>query len=557
VWNELMRGRGVWLACVLALVGLQTARQTWSARVESQTFDEGLHLASGYMFLVTGEYRMDIEHPPLGRVLNALPLLFMGLDPHLDGDGWKRGDAIEQGRALLYQQKSYRPEQILFRARLVTIALTALLGLAMAFWMRWRFGAGASLLAVFLLTLDPNLSAHGHYVTTDFIAALGCFVAVLAFDFFLARRSWGSVVVAGLGLGFALCSKTSMLFLPAVFGLVWLVSKPEWRRVVGQGLLMAAVAAACVLAAYGPETGRAREGPKIDAYVQGESGIDQVLRFAGQKLGAPGHKFLVAVAQVSQHQRAGHPAYMLGECYQFGRWQYFPFVFAVKTPLGVLVLCLLALGVMWRVLRREWVVLAAPLVVYWALVVSSGINIGVRHLLPVYPLTYALIGAMVGMSGRAVYGKALAGLLVVSCGLVAAESARIAPDDLAFFNVAAGGPANGPKLLVDSNLDWGQDLGKARRWFDARGTRSVCLCYFGSADQKYYGFPEWAVLTTEMVGKGERLPCRYVAISATLLMGVYHERAWYEWLRRREPVARVGWSIYVYDVGDVADAREP
>jgi hypothetical protein len=552
-----MRRRGVWLACVLVLVGLQTARQTWSASVESQIYDEGLHLASGYMFLVTGEYRMDVEHPPLGRLLNALPLLSLGLDPHLESDGWKRGDAIEQGRVLLYEQKGYRPEQILFRARLVTIALTALLGLAMAFWMRWRFGEAASLLAVFLVTLDPNLSAHGHYVTTDFIAALGCFVAVIAFDYFLVRRSWGSAVLAGLGLGFALCSKTSMLFLPAAFLLVWLASKPDWRRMAGQGLLMAAVAAACVLAVYGPENRRSLEGPKIDAYVQGNSGIGMVLRFAGRKLSAPGHKFLVAVAEVAKHQKVGHPAYMLGESYQFGRWQYFPFVFGVKTPLGVLVLCLLALGALWQVRRREWVVLAVPLMVYWALVMSSGINIGVRHLLPVYPLTYALIGAMVGVHGRTVYGKALPVLLVFSCGLVAAESGRIAPDDLAFFNVAAGGPANGPKLLVDSNLDWGQDLGKARRWFDARGTRSVCLSYFGSADQKYYGFPEWAVLTTEMVRKGERLPCRYVAVSATLLMGVYHEKAWYEWLRRREPVARVGWSIYVYDVRDVADPREP
>lgn len=542
---------------MLVLVGLQTARQTWSARVESQTFDEGLHLASGYMFLATGQYRMDVEHPPLGRVLNALPLLGLGLDPQLDGDGWKRGDAIAQGRALLYEQKRYRPEQILFRARLATIALTALLGLLMAFWMRWRYGAAASLLAVFLVTLDPNLSAHGHYVTTDFIAALGCFVAVIGFDYFLVRRSWGSAVVAGLGLGFALSSKASMLFLPAVLLVVWVASRPEWRAMAGQGSVMAAVAVACVVAVYGPENGRSLDGPKMDAYAQGDAGLDKALRFAGERLQVPGHPFLVAAAQVARHQQQGHPAYMLGESYQNGRWQYFPFVFAVKTPLGTLGLCLLALGALWRVRRREWVVLAAPLAVYWWLAVTSGINIGVRHLLPVYPLTYALIGALVGVHGRAVYGKALPVLLVGMCGLVAAESARIAPDDLAFFNVAAGGPANGPRLLVDSNLDWGQDLGKVRRWFDARGERSVCLSYFGSADQRYYGFPEWAVATTEMVRKGERMPCRYVAISATLLMGVYHERAWYEWLRAREPVARVGWSVYVYDTRDVGEGREP
>ncbi|MBI5083225.1 MAG: glycosyltransferase family 39 protein [Acidobacteria bacterium] len=493
--GSLLRKRG-WLACVLVLVALQAARLFQAARTETQTWDEGLHLASGYMFLVTGEYRLDVEHPPLGRILNALPLVGLSLDPHLTGKAWADGDAVEQGRALLYAQPSHAAEEILLRARLVTVGLTALLSLVMAFWMRTRFGEPAALLSVFLTTLDPNLSAHGHYVTTDFIAAATAFLTVIAFDGFIRRRTWPSTLMVGLALGVALSSKFSTLFLLPALLLVWLLSRPDWKAMPLQAAVM----------------------------------------------------LLVASAIVAEHQQFGHPAYMLGQVYRNGRWEYFPFVFLVKSPLGALLLALLAAGVLWRAWRREWLVLALPLLVYWGLSITSGINIGVRHLLPVYPLMYALIGAMLWVNGRALYGKALPPLVGVACGLVLLETARIAPRDIAFFNLAAGGPENGPKLLGDSNLDWGQDLGALRQWAASRGISSMCVHYFGTADKGYYGFPD---------GAAKDGSCRYVAASMTLLQGVYPGEGSYDWLRARTPIARVGWSINIYDMGGTDGATSP
>lgn len=545
--GSLLRKRG-WLACVLVLVALQAARLFQAARTETQTWDEGLHLASGYMFLVTGEYRLDVEHPPLGRILNALPLVGLSLDPHLTGKAWADGDAVEQGRALLYAQPSHAAEEILLRARLVTVGLTALLSLVMAFWMRTRFGEPAALLSVFLTALDPNLSAHGHYVTTDFIAAATAFLTVIAFDGFIRRRTWPSTLMVGLALGVALSSKFSTLFLLPALLLVWLLSRPDWKAMPLQAAVMLLVASAIVAAAYGPENWRALGRPTIDKYVTTRTATGRVLKAAGEWGHVPGHKLLMGLAGLAEHQQFGHPAYMLGQVYRNGRWEYFPFVFLVKSPLGALLLALLAAGVLWRAWRREWLVLALPLLVYWGLSITSGINIGVRHLLPVYPLMYALIGAMLWVNGRALYGKALPPLVGVACGLVLLETARIAPRDIAFFNLAAGGPENGPKLLGDSNLDWGQDLGALRQWAASRGISSMCVHYFGTADKGYYGFPD---------GAAKDGSCRYVAASMTLLQGVYPGEGSYDWLRARTPIARVGWSINIYDMGGTDGATSP
>lgn len=492
--DSVVHGRRAWLACVFLLCGLQTARQLYTAGTDAQTFDEGLHLASGYTFLKTGQYRLDTEHPPLARVLNALPLLWVNPDPGLDTPP----DAIKRGKWIIFGQRGLAPGDVLFPARCVTIGYTLILALAIAFWTRARFSPAAGLVAVCLFTLDPNLSAHGHYVTTDFAAALGSFVAVIAFERLLRRRGWLDVLWAGLALGFALSVKFSTIFLLPVLALLWLLRGRTLRA-----FAILPIAACVIWVAYGFHP----------HYVEG---LRLVLR----------------------HQGLGHPAFLLGTLRQHGVWYYFPVVFAVKTPLAVLVLLFFL-----RRPGRDWLVLLIPMAVYWVLCLTSGINIGLRHLLPVYPFLYALIGA-----GVACWRKPV----LVLCAALMLESALIFPYDLSFFNIAAGGPGNGMNLLVDSNLDWGQDLIRAKEYFGSR-SRDVCLCYFGTADQTYYGFPATALPPTDAIRAGERPECRYAAISVTLLQGVYHPRQWYDWLRARMPVGRIGYSILVYDVSDLAE----
>jgi len=144
--------------------------------------------------------------------------------------------------------------------------------------------------------------------------------------------------------------------------------------------------------------------------------------------------------------------------------------------------------------------------------------------------------------------------LTVALLLVACESALISPYYLAFFNVLVGGPDNGPRYLADSNIDWGQDILRLKTYLDRRHERSVCLGYFGNALPEYYGIDAHAVPSTEDVRR-DGLPNCLTAVSVTPLMGAYVNDDW-AWLRKEHPVAKIGYSIYVYDFRGIV-SRSP
>jgi 4-amino-4-deoxy-L-arabinose transferase-like glycosyltransferase len=230
-----------------------------------------------------------------------------------------------------------------------------------------------------------------------------------------------------------------------------------------------------------------------------------------------------------------------------GWWYYFPVVFAVKTPLAVLSLLALAavVGLRPKNLRKipfHWVVLLLPPLVYFALCMRSHINLGLRHLLPVYPFLYVAIAAVLMRAARPV--RVLS--LVLMLGL-AVESLAIYPHYLAFFNAAAGGPDNGPRYLVDSNLDWGQDLKNLKIYLDSHHIDKLCISYFGRSSMEYYKFEYMDLPKTGQTQARAEADC-VGAISATALQDVYIGSGSYSWLRERKPMAKIGYSIYLYDL---------
>jgi len=566
VWRDLFRGRAAWLACILLLTGLQSARQFYAASEETPTWDEGLHIGTSLTFLRAGELRLDLEHPPLGRILNGLPLVLLGADPRLNEESWQKAQMVEHGQAVIYKQQGISAETVVLAARSATILLTAIMALAIAFWTRANFGPAAGLLAVFLFTLDPNISAHGRLVTTDFIGTFTFFLATIAFGRFLKTQKPLDLVWAGLALGAALSSKFSSVLLIPAFAILsawhWYKTRQSIPRLFLQAAGIAAIALTVVFTLYGPETTRvigdvaAGRSVPLQRVVHTGNPMSDFMAFAGRRLGVPSHVYFTGLDHVAEHNRYGHDSYILGKT-RTGRgvWYYFPFVFLVKTPLGALLLIALCLPLIFRAREPGMILLAVPLLVYWASCLTSGINIGVRHLLPVYPLTYILAAALWTLYAKTLYRRAAPILLAGCCTLVVYESARIFPYDLAFFNTAAGGPANGPNLLVDSNLDWGQDVLRMKRWLVQRNAvNDFCICFFGKVDFRYYGLPDKYLPTTEDVRAGMRPECRYAAISATPLMGVYVPKDRYSWVTSRPPIARVGWSIYLYDISDRAGA---
>jgi hypothetical protein len=317
-----------------------------------------------------------------------------------------------------------------------------------------------------------------------------------------------------------------------------------------------------ILVVYAPYAGDliprlhpAQEGRLSLPAAVGDRGVAaQVFAWLGHKLGWRAHPFLIGFAHFSEHAVNGHREYLWGQHSETGWWYYFPAAFAVKTPvatlaaLAILVVAIAWLRRHWRVpeSRWAWLVLAVPILIQGAASVTASVNIGLRHLLPLYPFLFAALGA--GLAAiRAKLGTPILALLVAG---FAAESFAIYPYYTAFFNVLAGGPADGPRYLVDSNIDWGQDLKRLGEYLATQGVNRTCLCYFGSAPMWYYHVNGPTAPSVADLRRGAPLNCERVAISATPLYGVYIPEDTYAWLRSVPTEAKIGWSIYVWNVAD-------
>lgn len=556
---RLSAARLFWPAAA-ALLAVQAAAQYRSARMESQTWDEGIHLAAGYSYWKTGVLRMNAEHPPLSKWLQTAPLLWLGPSLPLEHPSWAAGDSLAFGHEFLYRNR-VPADTLLLAGRTVTMALTALLGLALAWWTRRRFGALAALIALALYALDPNITAHGRYVTTDLPLTLTVFAACLAWVWHLESGRKRALAAAAALAGLAAGCKFSGLFVPAAFGVLslayWSARRPArfWRRLPASFAAVFLGGYLVLAALYWPEfrrffpmtrTQRTALGlPALRHAVDQSSPLGVAIATVGPKLGLVANSFWSGLGDFAAHNRAGHESYLLGRRSTHGWWYYLPAAFVVKTPVAALAALLIALALARRASLgwNIWLLLLPP-ATYVALAVHSHINLGLRHLLPVYPFLYVLAGAVLA---RALEQRWRLALLPGLALALAFEWGAIYPHYLAFFNFAAGGPEQGPSYLVDSNIDWGQDVLHLKRWMEANGVRRVCPCYFGNAELAYYGIEEGSLPHTSDDPAIQAFDC-VAAVSATPLMGVYVGWDAFRWLREKEPTARIGYSIYVYDL---------
>jgi hypothetical protein len=246
-------------------------------------------------------------------------------------------------------------------------------------------------------------------------------------------------------------------------------------------------------------------------------------------------------------------AFLNGQYSATGFWNYFLWSFTWKTPLLTIALIAVGLVVALKLRRQELAWLVVPPLVYIAISMASHLNIGHRHLLPIYPFLFVLAGslALVWKKWKPAVRAGSAGLAFVG---VAASAAVGFPHHLAYFNELAGGPRGGIEKLVDSNLDWGQDLKKLRHWLDTQGIREpIAFCYFGTADPLFHGI-RYVNLPGgyPFAATGPVPTSGYLAISATNLKGAYFSpegRAFLRGLLQRATVVdTVGYSIYIYRI---------
>jgi hypothetical protein len=250
----------------------------------------------------------------------------------------------------------------------------------------------------------------------------------------------------------------------------------------------------------------------------------------------------------------------------------------VKTPTATLVvLGFLLLGALRRLVRilkgierpvsfelhRDEIVILSTFTLFIASAMGSGINIGLRHILLAYPLLFILAGRVTKFFEDWVSGRRWKAICASILVLLGSEVLRSSPHYLAFFNCISGGPENGMNILSDSNIDWGQDLKNLANYLEHQGHPELVLSYFGTAMPQYYGIQYqglassgWAYPSPEHLNSVDPKK-EYLAISVTNLQATYFSNhQLFSWLKEKRPIAKIGYSIYVYDITEDLQSQE-
>jgi 4-amino-4-deoxy-L-arabinose transferase-like glycosyltransferase len=408
------------------------------------------------------------------------------------------------------------------------IVLTLALGVLIFFYARSLFGSRAGVIAVALFTLEPTVLAHGRIVHTDLPAALAFLFFFFVLRIYLQARTTRDALLLGLASGLALLTKFSMIVLLPVLACLALLGfgfasrfKETRRRVLLHAAIVVCLVWVMVNAAY------RFQGPPIVPgdvqWVEARSpdtfGGWMTFFQIGSRI-VPTY-YLFGQYNVMLHNRDGHAASLLGQYGTQGWWYYFPVAFALKTSLPFLIIALAALAwMLWRLFRKRdrrilWLLI--PMAIYAALSMSSHINIGIRHFLPVYPLLFIAAGALLDRLLRLRYPRHLAmAVVMLAFGWMSVEVLRAYPNYLPYMNQLA---SEHPHwwYLSDSNIEWGEDGRALAEYLRARGETEVT----GALSGGWGTLAQYGITYHEIFPKpGIPVPdTRYVAIGASFLNG--------------------------------------
>ncbi|UCE03197.1 MAG: tetratricopeptide repeat protein [Candidatus Latescibacterota bacterium] len=475
----------------IALLALYMSLAVWSARSNSSVADEHPHILSGWLYWESGHFSGGLDNPPLAQLLVSAPFRLLRLD------------------------YAFPSDEHLGLARAPVLMLTLALALLLLVWSR---RTGAALWVLVGLCLEPNLLAHGQLATLD---APLCFAWWLTLwfwrDYLLRETERAAAGARALALvtftaafTLAVYTKFTGLFLLPACWLVALWVLPNARaRLNATAALLVALAAAALLS-------------------------HAIYAFEPTRLGLPTHLVQALTGKLT-HRSEGHFAYLAGRGSTDGFLAYYVATLLVKTPLPLLILALVGTVLSWRrVSRLDRALWILPALLVLAVFSWIRVNIGARHILPLYPallLPAAYAMHLLWQRGRGARSVLAVLLLVWAVGVL-----RGAPQFLPYFNLAAGGPARGDRWLLDSNLDWGQDDRRLERFLQRRAARGEV----------------WQVNPPGEVARIGRL-----AVNANTLHNLLRrDPTPYAWLRGLQPAAYAGWSwrLYAVDLEDLAGA---
>ncbi len=560
---------------VVALLAVLLLQLAFTANANSITWDEDDHIFAGYMMWKTGDYGLNPEHPPLVKLVAVLPILNLPLAvPQLQGRSFKI-EAYLDGKDLLFKNNA---NQILLRVRLAAAFFTVLLALLVFLAAAEMFGIPAGFIALALLVFDPNLLAHGALVTTDIGITCFMFATVYAFYRYTKRPSWGRLLVTGLALGCALGAKhTGILIFPMLLLLAGVEllfgpreaeatgsheTRAQQARRLGVALVVIfALGLAILWSFYGFRYAARPHGLQMkpslaETVAQISRPHDAwMVRTAAHYHLLP-ESYLMGLADV-RNMSDFYQSYVLGKIYLHGQWFYFPLAFLIKSTSAFLLLFAIAIFVVAtrRLPRwREILFLTVPAFFHLYVAMVSRMNIGVRHILPLY----AFFAVLIGGAMWALIQRHRAWIYVVGILLAyqAVTAIRMYPAYMAYANEFWGGPTQTWKLLSDSNVDWAQQLKATKRYLDENHIQDCWIIYFAQpvVDLNYYGIPCRILPTMDSVWTNEEIDTPS-EIDGTLLFSAGDLSGFefgpgklnpYEQFKTMRPVASIDYGIYVF-----------
>src|SRR3989338_1965950 len=509
-----------------------------SIKNKSITIDEISHLSSGYSYIKTGDFRLNVEALPLVDMISALPLLILNPKLPLDHPSWKNAELFEYegqyhwefGNQFFFYYNN-NPEQLLFFGRIPVMLLSVLLGFFVFKWAKEIYGIMAGLFALFLYSFEPNILAHSGLATIDLGSSFFVFIALYYFWRFLKNISIKSLVIAGITLGLAELSKFTALYLiPIYFVLAFIFLYARKNEMALKKLIT----------------------DKKTCTLFGLLFVILIIAFfvvlAGFFFtGFPA--YILGLKYIAWHTNAGHPAYLFGQHSMNGWWYYYIAAFFIKTPIPLLIFLVLSLVFFNKPKGKDIAAelfLAVPVIALIVFSFFNHINIGLRHILPIYPFIFVFVSKIINLKVKK--QGILNFAFIALCLWYLAGSLVIYPHYLAYFNEAVGGPDNGYKYLLDSNLDWGQDLKGLKIYMDKHGIKNITLGYWGKDSPERIGIRYKQVNCYPEQG--------LIAVSANTLYGLREDRSHcLEWLQKYKPIDKIGYSIFIYNITDKIDVE--
>jgi 4-amino-4-deoxy-L-arabinose transferase-like glycosyltransferase len=559
------------IAAVVFLLLVLESQLLYSVKHESLTFDEGDHIFAGYMSLKHRDFGLNPEHPPLVKMLAAVPLLRMNLnEPELQNRYFKT-EAYLSGRDFIFQGDH---ETIIFRARMAASFFALLVALLAFLTAREMFSTGAGFIALVLIVFEPNFLAHGALVTTDTGAAAALLASIYAFYRYVKSPSWGRVIVLGLAAGLFFVVKHSAVLLPPMLILLAITELLRRRRagdesrfhqaarLAGALVVTGVIAAAVIWACYGFRYAARPSGSQLNPPMQSTLGnlrpaeAKAITMMARWKL-LP-ESWLYGLADVRSVANTW-PSYMFGKIYAHGVWFYFPVAFVIKATVTTLIFVpLIVYAVATGKLRgsREILFLSLPPALYFCISMTSSLNIGIRHVLLVFIFLLVLAGgaawSLIRNDRRWAWPIAVLILFHVVSSLRAFPTSYIP-----YANELWGGPANIHKYLTDSTTDWGQQLKAVKRYIDERGIKQCWFAYTAEPLIPFhaYGIPCQTLPTMDTIWSGLKTetpaviqgPVFFSHISLTFYESGSALLSPYREFMELKPTAVIEDGVFVYD----------